>query len=103
MCLNGVVGETRGVVGGGTRGNVLQPELILMAAFLSCSVADDNGCPSGLSYEGGVLCGQLGHTHTYRYVKLNFVNGASLLIPLMNLVIGIVMVRGYLVLVCVHQ
>lgn len=43
------------------------------------------------------------HTHTYRYVKLNFVNGASLLIPLMNLVIGIVMVRGYLVLVCVHQ
>lgn len=51
MCLNGVVGETRGVVGGGTRGNVLQPDLILMAAFLSCSVADDNGCPSGLSYE----------------------------------------------------
>lgn len=43
------------------------------------------------------------HTNTYRFVKLNFVNGASLLIPLMNLVIGIVMVRGYLVLVCVHQ
>lgn len=43
--------------------------------------------------------------HTHRYVKLNVVNGASLLVPstLMNLAIGIAMVRGYLVLVCVPQ
>lgn len=68
MCLNGVVGETRGVVGGGTRGSVLQPELILMAVFLSCSVADDKGCPSGLRYEGGVLCDQLGRARTHTHI-----------------------------------